>query len=167
MMMPIAVVPITEALAEGFHACLDAVARERRYLAQVEALPLERIQAFVRENVAGGAAHVVALDGGRVVGWCDILPAWAHAVRHCGTVGMGVLAAYRGRGIGQQLLSACLDRARANGITRVELEVRADNLRAIKLYERMGFQQEALQRRGLRYDGEYFDSLQMSLLIDP
>jgi ribosomal protein S18 acetylase RimI-like enzyme len=79
---------------------------------------------------------------------------------------MGLMPNYRGRGIGRQLLSACLTKARFNGITRVELEVRADNERAIKLYERMGFGREALKRHGMRFDGVYHDSIQMSLILD-
>jgi ribosomal protein S18 acetylase RimI-like enzyme/SAM-dependent methyltransferase len=161
----IVVAPITEAHAEGFHACLDAVARERRYLAQTEALPLERIRAFVRENVSNDAVQFVALEGDRVVGWCDIFPGWAQAVAHRGTLGMGVAADHRGRGIGRRLLAACLDKARAKGITRVELEVRADNERAIRLYESMGFEREAVHRNGLRYDGVCFDSIGMCLLL--
>ena len=43
------IVPVAEHHAEGFRASLDVVMRERRYLAQVEAPPLERIEAFVRE----------------------------------------------------------------------------------------------------------------------
>jgi ribosomal protein S18 acetylase RimI-like enzyme len=166
MPMSVAILPIAEAHAEGFHACLDAVAREKKYLAQVEAPPLERAQGFVRESVATDAAQFVAVDGPLVVGWCDIIPGWAHAIQHCGTVGMGLLPAYRGRGIGRQLLSACLAKARSKGITRVELEVRADNERAIKLYERMGFKREALKRHGMRFDGVYYDSVQMSLVFD-
>ncbi|MCG2837525.1 hypothetical protein L6J37_11860 [Photobacterium sp. WH77] len=37
--------------AEGFHRCLDIVAKEKRYLAQTEALPLETIQGFVKQSV--------------------------------------------------------------------------------------------------------------------
>ena len=44
------------------------------------------------------------------------------------------------------------------------LEARADNLRAIRLYERVGFGREALKRRALRYDGVYFDAWQMARL---
>lgn len=160
------IVPIAESHAEGFHACLDAVARERRYLAQVQAPPLERLLAFVREGLAQDVAQFVALDGGRVVGWCDIVPAWAHAVRHRGTVGMGVLASHRGRGVGEALLRACLAKARAAGLTRIALEVRVDNLAAIRLYERVGFQQEARLRDALRLDGQRFDAFQMSLVFD-
>lgn len=124
--MSIAVVPIAEDHAESFHACLDAVDRERKFLAQFEALPLERVNVFAGESVASGAAQFVAVDGALVVGWCDIFARWAQATSHCGSLGMGLLSNYRDKGIGHRLLSACLAKARANGITRVELEVRAD-----------------------------------------
>jgi ribosomal protein S18 acetylase RimI-like enzyme len=164
--MSVVIEPIAESYADGFHACLDTVARERKYLAHIEAPPLDRVRAFVQQNVSLGAAQFVAIDGKTVVGWCDIFPAWPHAVQHCGSLGMGLLPAYRGRGIGQALLTACLSKARANGVTRVELEVRADNERALKLYERMGFAREAIKRNGMRFDGEYFDCIQMCLIFE-
>ena len=164
--MNVAIEPIAESYADGFHACLDAVARERKYLAHVEAPPPDRVRTFVQQNISMGVAQFVAIDGMAVVGWCDIFPAWPHAVQHCGSLGMGLLSAYRGRGIGQALLSACLCKARANGITRVELEVRADNERALKLYERMGFVRESIKRKGMRFDGVYFDCIQMSLIFE-
>ena len=85
------VVPVSEHLAAGYRQCLDAVARERRYLAQVEALPLERIQAFVRDSVAADAVQFMAVHDSQVVGWADVFPNWAHAVSHCGSLGMGCL----------------------------------------------------------------------------
>jgi RimJ/RimL family protein N-acetyltransferase len=162
--MAVSIVPIAESHAESYRACLDVVARERKYLAQVEALPLERIRAFVRESIAADAAQFVAADGGTVVGWADIFPEWADAVRHCGTLGMGLLPPYRGQGIGRRLLAACIDKAQAKGITRIELAARADNARAIALYERMGFVHEALKRRAMRFDGVDYDAAQMCLL---
>jgi ribosomal-protein-alanine N-acetyltransferase len=44
-----------------------------------------------------------------------------------------------GHGAGTALLTALLDQARRRGLLRVELEVRADNPRARRLYERFGF----------------------------
>jgi putative acetyltransferase len=160
------IVPVAEHHAESFCACLDVVARERRYLAQIEAPPLERVEAFVRESVANDAAQFMAVDGDRVVGWADVLPRWAHAVAHVGALGMGVLPAYRGRGIGRRLLGACIAKAWAQGITRIELEVRVDNERAIGLYRSLGFEQEAVKRRAMRFDGVVHDALLMSLLRD-
>jgi ribosomal protein S18 acetylase RimI-like enzyme len=164
--MPIEVVRIAQSHAAGFHACLDAIAREGRFLAQIEAQPLEKMEAFVRENIEHNAAQYVALDGATVVGWCDVFPAWPEAIKHCGALGMGVLAAYRSRGIGKQLLAATLAHARRNGITRIELEVRADNLDAIKLYERVGFVHEGRKRNSMRFNGTYFDSLAMALVYE-
>jgi len=129
-----------------------------------EAPPPRAVRAFVREGLKGGAVRVVALDGGRVVGWADILASFGQACAHCGRLGIGVLAAYRGRGIGRRLLRACLARAREAGFTRIELDVRADNAAAIRLYKRFGFVREARKRNALRFDGVYFDAVQMSLV---
>ena len=163
----ILVAPIALHHAAGFHACLDAVAREKRFLAQTEALPLARIEGFVADSVARDAVQFVALDGDQVVGWADIFPAWAAAVAHCGQLGMGLLPKHRGRGIGERLLRACLTKAAVQGLTRIELEARADNAAAIALYRKCGFEHEALKRRAMRFDGVYFDAVQMSLLLAP
>jgi RimJ/RimL family protein N-acetyltransferase len=163
--MPIDIASIALEHAAGFHACLDSVAKEKRYLAQTQALPLERIDGFVRDSVANDAVQFFALDGAKVVGWADIFPAWADAVKHCGTLGMGIAAGNRGQGIGERLLRACLSKALTKGITRIELEARADNQRAIKLYERVGFRHEAVKRNAMRFDGVYYDAVQMSILL--
>jgi len=159
--MAIIITRIQQAHAPSFHACLDAVAREKRYLAQTKAAPLERVQDFVRESVASNAAQFVALEADRVVGWADVFPAWADAISHCGQLGMGVLAEHRGQGIGRLLIEACMAQAWLNGMTRIELEVRADNERAIGLYERVGFSRESVKKRAMRFDGEYFDAFVM------
>ena len=162
--MTIIVRPIQVRDAPGYRECLDSVAREKCYLAQTEALPLERIEEFVRESVEADSVQFVASEGDRIVGWADIFSHWATALTHCGTLGMGVHVDYRGKGIGARLLSACLDKAPSKGITRVELQARADNVRAIRLYERAGFVAEARVRNAMRFDGIYYEALQMSLV---
>ena len=160
----VSIIPISLSHAASFHGCLDSVAREKRYLAQVEALPLESIESFVRQSVADDSVQFVAVERERVVGWADIFPKWAHAVAHCGSLGMGVLSSHRGQGIGARLLEACIAKAWAKGITRVELEARIDNVRAIQLYERLGFVHEARKRNAMRFDGVYYDAVLMSLV---
>ena len=162
--MPVVISSIAVENATGFRSCLDTVAREKRHLAQIEALSLEEIEAFIRESVANDAVQFVALDDVRVVGWADIVPAWAHAISHRGSLGMGVLPDYSSPGLGEALLRAGIAKAKVKGITRIELEVRADNRPAIRLYEKLGFIHEALKRNAMRFDGVYFDSVQMTLL---
>ena len=161
-MLPI--VAVEEKYAASYRACLDIVARERKYLAQIEALPLERIEGFVKESVATDAIQFFALNQDEVVGWADIFPSWAHAIAHCGSLGMGVHPSFRGQGLGCRLLHACIQKAWAKGLTRIELEARADNEGAIALYEKLGFKHEALKAKAMRFDGTYFDAVQMRLL---
>jgi putative acetyltransferase len=163
--MPVAISPIAASNAKSFHSCLDTVARERRYLGSTEAPPIEKIEVFVGESIATDAVQFVALDGAQVVGWADILTPWQDTLSHRGTLGMGVLPEYRRQGIGEALLRACIEKAKSKDITRVELETRADNLPSIRLYEKIGFVQEAVKRNAMKFDGVYFDTLQMSLLL--
>jgi uncharacterized protein YndB with AHSA1/START domain/ribosomal protein S18 acetylase RimI-like enzyme/DNA-binding transcriptional ArsR family regulator len=158
----IRVVPITEDMVQSYHQAVDLVAREGRYLARTAAPPLEDARSFTRENIRQGHAHFVALDGERVVGWCDIVPSKREAFSHCGTLGMGLLKEYRGQGLGTRLLRASLEKARENGLERVELEVFGTNEAAIKLYEQEGFKTEGRKVRAARLAGTYLDVVLMA-----
>jgi ribosomal protein S18 acetylase RimI-like enzyme len=52
---------------------------------------------------------------------------------------LGVLPAHRGRGLGASLLLRSLEGFREAGLSRVPLEVTAENQGAIRLYRRLGF----------------------------
>lgn len=52
---------------------------------------------------------------------------------------VGVTAPHRGRGIGSLLILACLRGFKRAGLSRVYLEVTAQNAGAVRLYERIGF----------------------------
>ena len=137
----------------SFHRCLDAVARERRFLAMLEAPPLGDVRDFVASGRQRGVVQFVATVDGEVVGWCDISPVPFEGFRHSGALGMGVLPHHRRRGIGRRLLEATLREAGRCGITRVQLEVFASNRAAISLYEAFGFECEGPQPRAQELDG--------------
>jgi len=162
----IEIVPIGRRHIAGFHATLDSVAKERRYLAMLEAPSLLRTRRFVLNSLKDGAVHFVAIADDAVVGWCDLRPKAAPTLRHTAVLGMGIVAAYRGRGIGGRMLAATLELALARGIRRSELTVRADNAAAIALYQRFDFIQEGTCRSYMRVDGRDYDALLMARL-DP
>ncbi len=162
--MTVAIVRMTEDHIASFHATLDAVARERKYLAFLAAPPLEATRAFVLGNMAKGAPQFVAIAGAEVVGWCDITPIDRPIDAHCGTLGMGLLSAYRGQGLGKALIETAVADAFRIGLTRVELAVHASNARAYALYERVGFEREGVKRKAVRIDGRYEDVIMMAWL---
>ena len=162
--MPISIRPITPADAAQFHAVLDAVARERRFLRLTQAPPVEGSRDFIAANIASGNPQYVALDGDRVVGWCDICRSDEPGSEHCGSLGMGLLASHRGMGIGGNLLAATINAARGH-FERVELDVYSANTSAIALYEKASFSHEGRRRKALFRDGAYQDILIMGLLL--
>ena len=162
--MTVEIVPIERRHIAGFRDMLDSVARERRFLAYTEAPPMSDVRRFVLNNLKRGSPQFAAIDEGRVVGWCDVVPKPRETLRHSGVLGMGVAATHRGRGIGARLLAATLRAAAAGGITRIDLVVRADNAPAIGLYGRFGFETEGLLRDYIRIDGSAYDALMMARL---
>jgi len=85
--------------------------------------------------------------------------------KHAGAIGICVHEEWQGKGVGAVLMRAILDLAdNWLNITRLELEVYADNEAAIRLYERFGFELEGTMRQHAFRDGQYVDSKMMARL---
>jgi ribosomal protein S18 acetylase RimI-like enzyme len=156
---------IIESDIPGFRDCLDSVARERKYLAQLKAPSLDRVAEFVMEALRRGEVRIVAIDSSRVVGWCDITPHHWEGLDHVGELGMGVLREYRRKGIGRNLLQTALDMAQEIGMEKVELDVFASNRAAIELYEEAGFVVEGRRIKSRKLDEKYDDIVEMGLFL--
>ncbi|MYV55865.1 ribosomal protein S18-alanine N-acetyltransferase [Streptomyces sp. SID3212] len=101
--------------------------------------------------------YVVAEAGGRIVGYAGLAAAG-------GLGDVQTIAAARdqwGTGLGSRLLTDLLQHASAAECEEVLLEVRVDNIRAQKLYERFGFEPIGF-RRGYYQPGNV-DALVMRL----
>lgn len=82
---------------------------------------------------------------------------------HVGEIGMSVAEAFQARGVGRALLEAVVALGEGwLGLSRIELEVYPDNLRAVALYEGFGFEVEGVRRRAVLRDGTYVDVQIMS-----
>ena len=159
------IVPIAEEHIPGFRAAVDVVARETKYLAFLEAPPLEDVTRFVRDNMERGYPQFVVLSAGTVVGWCDVIPNRTRVIySHCGSLGIGLLPEFRGKGIGRQLMQRAIEAAFAFGLTRIELTVRERNANAIALYKSLGFEVEGLHRNAVCIGGQYENLYSMALL---
>jgi RimJ/RimL family protein N-acetyltransferase len=83
--------------------------------------------------------------------------------RHCAVVvGMMVAPRAQRRGIGQQLVAACVEAAgRVPGLTQLVLTVTASNTHVVRLYEQAGFRAWGLLPHAIVVDGVGFDKLHM------
>ena len=81
---------------------------------------------------------------------------------HRCSLGIALVQKYCGLGLGRQMMDAVLAEAKRLGYEQVELEARADNARAVALYESMGFVRYGLRPHGhKRADGSYADDVLM------
>jgi RimJ/RimL family protein N-acetyltransferase len=98
-----------------------------------------------------------------IVGMVSFITQARFRVRHRGRLGISVQAPYRRQGVGEALLSTLLDWAKAEPeLERVELSVFAHNTRAMNLYRKLGFEEEARLRRSFKLaDGTYYDDVMM------
>ena len=102
----------------------------------------------IAEELESDFARCLVLCGNtagaeRILGFCTVQEAAGEATLNAITVAPEA----RGRGCGEFLLRALLERLAAAGDTEVFLEVRTQNAPAITLYEKTGFVRTGLRKR--------------------
>lgn len=105
------------------------------------AVPWSR-EAFLSEIQNPYAEYTVVTVDGQIVGYAGtwIIIDEAHVTNIC------LLPAYRGQRLGELLLRVMMARAKQSGATRMTLEVRRSNLRAQRLYKRLGFEERGIRK---------------------
>lgn len=98
---------------------------------------------FLKEKTeSANEIEIIALVDGKVVGTAGIEAVGTkHKVKHRAEFGISILREYWGLGLGKALTAACIQCARDAGYLQLELNVVADNERAIALYKDMGFKE--------------------------
>jgi ribosomal-protein-alanine N-acetyltransferase len=125
---------------------IPAVGSLEQKLFPVDAWPLELF--FDEFEQVETRQYSIAEDDGRLVGYCGVMVVGTTADIQT----IGVLPEYEGQGIGTAMMTSMLDEARRRGARETLLEVREDNPRAQRLYERFGFE-HIHTRRGYYRDG--------------
>jgi RimJ/RimL family protein N-acetyltransferase len=128
-------------------------------------IPLDREREILQGyHEADNQLYLVGLLENQTVSTLSFSGGHRPRVQHTGEFGFSVRKAYWGLGIGTLMLDALLDWARDTQIiTKVNLRVRTDNVRAIALYLRKGFALEGTIRQAIRIDGTYYDHHWMGL----
>lgn len=110
------------------------------------------------------AAQVESKDNVQFLAWADgqiigtaSLNRKPRRMRHRGEFGISLRKEYWGCGAASALMETILTFAEENGFEQINLEVRSDNLRAIRLYEKFGFRKLCTFPAFFKLNGKYID----------
>ena len=111
---------------------------------------------------------VAVLEDGTVIGCAGLTVCSNPRMRHVGTVGLYVHTDYQNQGVGTALMKVLLELAdNWLMLVRVELEVFADNERAIHLKEKLGVEKEGRLGMTTVRSGRYVDDCKMARIRIP
>lgn len=101
---------------------------------------IQESQFLKEKSESENEIEIVAIVDDVVVGTAGIEAIGSkYKVRHRAEFGISVAKEFWGLGIGQALTTACIECAGAAGYIQLELNVVADNERAVSMYKRAGF----------------------------
>ena len=108
-------------------------------------------------TASAGGGRWVSVDGNEVTGYVAVrpLPGWSN---HVGEVRLVVAPSSRGTGLGRELARRALVEAVGSGLTKLVVEVVAEQGAALALFTDLGFRGEALLQDHIRdRDGQLRD----------
>jgi len=109
---------------------------------------------------------LLAMDKDEIAGIATIHSSAKVKARHDGELGIVVAKKYQGQGIGTELISQLIEWAKGNGVTtRISLDTRADNVKAVELYLKFGFVVEGCRKNSTLLDGKYYDLYVMGMML--
>ncbi len=126
-------------------------------------LTVEDEKAFI-EYQNGSEENIMLLGflDGQHVGNCAINGVGGFRCRHRATLAIGLYQKFTGMGIGRVMMENLIRLAKEMGYEQLELEVIANNERAIALYKKMGFEICGTTPNAMKYkDDTYADEHRM------
>jgi ribosomal protein S18 acetylase RimI-like enzyme len=131
-------------------------------------MPRDDFVQVLSDLISGNSFYVVEVDGG-VRGFYRAARHQGRA-RHAAYLGtFAVAPETRGTGLARAIIETALSRLNADGVTRVELTLEADNKRALNFYTKLGFELEGTLRSAYKRasDSHHLDELLMAKLLPP
>lgn len=128
-----------------------------------EEISVPGVAARIRTATDAGCFFVAEADG-KLIGHVVLEPMSLLAIQHVYRLTLIVHPGQTGRGVGTALLQHIQHWAELRpDLHKIELNVRATNTGAIRLYARMGFQEEGRLRQRIKLpDGTFIDDLLMA-----
>lgn len=124
-------------------------------------ITVEKEENFIKGRIeAERELMLIATIDGEHVGNCSLMSIGSYKrYAHRCEVAIALYQKFCGAGIGEMMLQTVLDAAKQIGYEQAELEVISDNIGAISLYKKLGFEKYGCFPSNMKYDnGQYADA---------
>lgn len=160
---------IMEKDAEPFLELCKKIDKETEFMLFEEgerATTIEQQQNMIKKiNQSPNSAIFVAEIENELVGYLMAIGSKPKKIRHSVYIVAGVTHENSGKGIGTRLFKELENWAKTIGVIRLELTVRINNISAISLYKKLGYEIEGTKRAACIMDGNLVDSYYMSKIL--
>jgi putative acetyltransferase len=145
--------------AQAVIAAINTVCAEKVYLLSEHYNSTPQWEAVLYQEEMTNCLLLVPVWKGSVIGWCRVFGGGYPKTAHVGDVGIGLLALYRGRGIGTLLMEQAIAWAQDTGLVKLTADTFATNARARALFEKMGFEETGIRRAQYRVREQDVDEI--------
>lgn len=151
----------------AFSRLRTEIEKEARHLAvasgERKESPLRVLARMVLSR--GRMVTLVAKKQKEMVGYVSLIFPRFSKLKGNAYLTISIRQAHRGMGIGSELMHEAEVVAKREGARRIELEVFAKNEKALRLYERLGYEKEGIKKRAVTLPGGFDDIIFMAKFI--
>lgn len=112
---------------------------------------------------SNNSCHIVAFKDDFIISAAGFAGSGLMRLSHKVSLGISVLQEYNNKGLGTIMMGVLIEKAKEYHKTKIELEVRSDNVGAIHVYEKCGFKIEGQRQDGFFVDDKFVDLTLMGL----
>ena len=108
---------------------------------------------------------LIALENDQIIARAELEGYYPARIRHRAKFSISVRKEYWNQGIGTEMIKRIVEQAKKMKISIIELEVIADNARAIALYHKTGFTDIGIYQKYFYVNGMYKDAVVMQKVL--
>jgi ribosomal protein S18 acetylase RimI-like enzyme len=156
--------PLDESMTRGLQAFFDSIPEGDRTFFKEDVSDAETVASWTTDTRS--CRRVAVEDDGTIVGYVAVIPGvgWSS---HVGELRLVISPQRRRQGLGRELARHGLLAALDAGLSKLIVEVVADQVDAVEMFLHLGFEGEALLKDHVRSrDGEVRDLLLLAHRVD-
>lgn len=133
-----------------------------------EYMDIEEFKPIFDKFLASEIKFIFTDENGTPIGMFKLFPLTYRASHIAYLGGLAIHPVFAGKGFGKKMMQQIIDLANQQDFKRIELSVATENLRAIELYKKMGFEAEGVMRKYtyLKQEGRFLDEVLMSYIFE-